>query len=123
MSDLFGIDVAGIVADEMGDGLLPATLKKIKTYTPSTRDPTGPPRTTSEGHSCSGVRLELSQFDRTLDVAKLSSAKVMLLAGTLPAGVEPETGDQITIDGATKTIVEDGVKCDPAKATWTCYVR
>jgi len=53
---------------------------------------------------------------------------IKIYGASLPPGVTPQPGDQITIDGSTSTIVGDAnglraVAVDAAKAAYTCQCR
>lgn len=122
MPALFGIDIAALIASNMGPGLLPATLRKV---TPGTRDPSdlsGGTNPTEQAFACRGIIDEYreSQFDGTL--IQRGDRKVLILGGTLPSGVVPEQGDKISIEGQVFQVV--GVPSrDPAAATYTCQAR
>lgn len=123
MVDLFGIDIAGLLADNMADGMPEATLTK--------RAPTG--RTAgslsagnapvSTAYSCRGIVSDYSEFEMAqggeLSTIRRGDRKVLLLAATLAA--VPQQDDLVTILGGTYRIVS--VKSDPAEATWTCQCR
>lgn len=48
---------------------------------------------------------------------------IRILGATLPAGVVPVSGDRITMESSTSTIVAQGVSRDPASATFVCQCR
>lgn len=47
--------------------------------------------------------------------------KIIILGGTLPDDVDPMPGDILTFEGSAWRICSDGVKRDPAGATFTCH--
>lgn len=122
MTDLFGIDIAGLIADAMGDDLIPGTLTKV---TPGTRDPAalaGGTRPSSRSYQFSGIVEDYrdSQIDGTNIVR--GDRRVLILAGTLQRGIRPEGSDKVKIEGVEYYIV--GVPArDPATATYSCQVR
>lgn len=123
---LFGVDISGEIARNIGPGVLDATLTKS---TPGTRTGnltggTNPTTTTFTGKGfidTQRVRFQDGSLVR-------EGAKVVVLIGDTMKdssgnlGV-PEPGDRITIEGTTFTIPEGGrIDRDPAAATYTCEV-
>jgi len=103
VADLFGLDLAGIVADAIGaaGGLRPATL--IRVY-PGSRVPgalTGGTHPDPVSYTTEGM----VQTSTTADPGTLTNrttTTVTLLGRDLQlAGVEPLVGDRVTIDGLT----------------------
>ena len=122
--DLFGIDVAGLVASEMGDGLHPITLTKIEEAAPPRSRPTAAPETSETDYPCRGIVQDYSEFEQRGDKVRGGDRKVLILAGTLPTGIVPTTNDKITVpDGQVFRVCDQGVKSDPASATYVCQVR
>lgn len=124
MPELFGEDIAGIIATEMGEGLLPAVLRN---YSPGTRTPGGltagtNPTLTGTASSARGFIDDYSDRDYGGDsIVQVGDRKVTLLGGTLD-GLVPATGSQIDIEGVTLVVVGP-VKRDPAGATYECQCR
>jgi hypothetical protein len=120
---LFGVDIAGVIAREIGPGVLPATLIKITT-TANATNLTGPPNRTSVSHSCRAF-LD-STNNRFIDgsQAAIDRPVCVIIGDTLPAGVEPVPGDEITIEDRRFVIREGGsVRRDPAGATFACDIQ
>lgn len=121
MPSLFGIDIAGIIGDNLGPGLLPATLIKV---TPGTRTPgslTGGANATTASYSARGILVEYDdkEIDGTLVVK--GDKQVLLLGATIASSKIPVPGDSVTIEGYTYNIIK--VSRDPAAATYSCQVR
>jgi hypothetical protein len=123
MPDLFGLDLAGIVADaiDQAGGLLDATLTK---KTPGTRNPsdlTAGTNPTSTSYSCKGVVSDYSTrlIDGTL--VATGDRRVLILGATLPSGIVPSTGDQVAIESLAYDVVR--VTRDPAAASYELQVR
>lgn len=121
VSDLFGLDIAGIVNDSLGDGLLPAKLVKLVA---GERDPaatTSGPSQSRKTYPCRGVAIDfaLSQFDG--DIVQRGDRKVLLLGASLPRGVAPEASDLVQLEGVESQVI--AVQRDPASASYTCHVR
>lgn len=122
MPDLFGLDIAGMINDYMGEGLLPLTLTKVV----KSLDSGSTTMTTTSTTSYSGrgfieafKDIELLARDNTVQA---SDRRVVVLGASLPGGVVPNKGDQITIEGKTYYLV-DILKRDPAAATYECHCR
>lgn len=123
MVKMFGVDVAAIIAKHAK--VFDAILIKV---TPGVRTPgnlsagTNP---TTVSHNCQGfvMRQNLRNLPETL--ADSPQLTVVLLGNTINGGAtEPDLGDEITIEGTTYKIPDDGrIDRDPAKATFTCTVR
>jgi hypothetical protein len=123
MPDLFGLDLAGIVADaiDQAGGLLGVTLTK---KTPGTRNPadlTAGTNPTSTPYACEGVVSDYTTrlIDGTL--VATGDRRILILGATLPAGVVPSSGDQVTIESLTYDVVR--VTRDPAAASYELQVR
>lgn len=124
MSELFGIDIQGIVSDAMDGQLKPATLTRDNTndltYVASRdryEDSEGNEATPStEEFTSEGIVSNYSDGMISGGHATEKDRKIMLLAKNL--GTEPKIGDVISIEGEEYTVT--GVpRRDPATATWT----
>ncbi|MBL4904287.1 MAG: hypothetical protein JKY62_16815 [Desulfocapsa sp.] len=118
MPDIFGIDLAGILADSLGSLVFDQTLIKVT----SIRDPDDSSKRikTKVSHIHKGF---IDVYEDTFvngGLVKMTDRKIVMLGATLPTGVVPEPGDQIIAEGRTFTIVADGVVRDPAGATYEC---
>lgn len=123
MPDIFGEDIAGKLYQGLRDKVFDIILTKIE---PGTRTPgslTGGTNPTETDHTVKGFVDEYQ--DKHIDgtLIKRGDRKVIILGGSLPSGTVPEPSDQLTAEGETRTIVENGVKRDPAGATYICQVR
>jgi hypothetical protein len=121
MPDLFGVDIAGIIASEIGPGVLPAILIKV---TPGIRgaDSTAGINPSEQSFTGRGVIEEYmdDQIDGTL--IKKGDRKVILITNTFAGLPVPEPTDKIIIESMNLIIVNP-VKRDPAAATYTCQCR
>jgi hypothetical protein len=121
--DLFGLDIAGIVADsiDQAGGLLDVLLTK---KTPGVRDVNDPTAGTSPipaPYACQGV---ISDYNtRLIDgtLVKTGDRRILILGATLDAGIVPAPGDQVTIESQTFDVVR--VARDPAAASYDCQAR
>lgn len=122
MPDLFGIDIAGTIADAMGDGLLPCTLHKVTSGTRSATDPTAGLSVVERAVPCRGIleHFRSSQIDGEL--VKVGDRRGLILGGTLPSGVVPEEDDYFTCESTRMRIVRI-IDRDPAGASWQIQLR
>lgn len=120
-NNLFGQDIAGQLASNLGP-LLPV-VKLLKTVQ-GTRDPSDPSAgTTPTSRTFNGRGIQdsyrTSQIDET--IIKQGDRKVLILGDSLPNGIVPEPGDKVESEGTEFTVV--AVERDPDAATYTCQVR
>lgn len=123
MTKLFGVDIAKELNAAMGSGLLPATLRKVTAGRRDPADPTGGSRPRKGDSPARGLIRDYTQAERAQGEVAAADRRIMLLGASLPAGIVPEPGDRITIEGATYRIVDDGVRRDAASATYVCRAR
>lgn len=121
----FGINISGIIAREVGKGVLNATLTKV---TPDTRTPgslTAGTNPTEVSHACKGFIDTQANRNRDGTLTSDGTKVIVLLGDTIDKGATiPELGDKITIEGDTYRIPDDGaIDRDPAAATYICKVR
>ena len=117
MSDLFGFNVADVLAQSIGSRFLPATLNK-KTQGARATSTSGPVETT-KAHETRGYTSNYDENLRGGTLVKEGDVRVVLLASELM--VIPEPNDTIDIEGETHYII--GVVTDSAKATYICQCR
>lgn len=119
MPKLFGIDIAATVARAMGGGLLPVTLTKVSPGSRTSGQLAAGTNPTEAQHSCRGMKDTLRSI-RADSIVEDATAVVLILGGTLPAGVVPTVNDKVLVEGNIHTILK--VDRDPAAATYTCQV-
>lgn len=117
--NLFGINIAKLISDNLGAGLLPATLTKATPGTRTTGAVTAGTNPTSTSFACRGI-ID-TQKVKGADGIKRGAVKILLLGQTIAGGtVAPEPGDRVTIEGRTYRIGQDAaIDRDPAGATFT----
>ena len=122
-NNLFGANISGIIAREIGPGVLPAQLHKKTTTTARTSGNLTGGRTSSTSTTpCRGFVDEYEE--RQIDETKIQRGdrRITLLGDTIAAGtVVPEQGDKITIEGRVYKVVN--VRRDPDAATYECQAR
>ena len=123
-NELFGVDIAGIIADEVGDGLLDVELTIYERGNRTPGNLTGgrsktpvDPKPVRKGF---WEDYTPNQIDG--DQIQLNDRKAVLIGGTIPAGVVVAKGDKITIEGATLTVQRLQSR-DPAAAVYTYQCR
>ena len=121
MPNIFGADIAGIIAKELGPLVFDQTLTK----TANTRDPADSTKmvTVETDYPCKGFVDVYSDKWVNGTTVKVDDHKIVILGGTLATGIVPEPGDKITAEGKIFVIVKDGVMRDPASATYECQSR
>jgi len=122
MAKLFGIDIAKIVAKEIGPGLLDTSLIKI---TQGERDLANPSSGFAKSESTIKGKGIISDYrDDQIDgtLVKQGDRKVTLITNTFLGTPIPKSGDKILIESITYMIIGN-IKRDPAAATYTCQVR
>jgi len=124
-NELFGVDIAGIIHDNVSEGVLPATLRR-RVERGDTDDLTAAPRSINYDHPCRGFTESLSVQDLRKVEALADDRKVTIIGGSLPLGIIPEKGDQLTIEDNgedVKFLVLSLLDRDPAAATYSLHVR
>jgi hypothetical protein len=104
-------------------GVQPAVLIKDK---PGVRTPgavTSGTNPTTQTFSATGLVAEYSAFELQNTLITASDRKILLFGASISGGAIPVPGDRIAIEGATYTIVKDGVRRDPAAAAYVCQCR
>jgi hypothetical protein len=123
MAELFGIDIAGIVADVIGPGLLDVTITK---YTRAARDDDnltgGIAKTPAPYVGAKGIWEELPKTPPPGIEFELTDRIALLIGDTIPAGALPERNDLIQIDGIEQAVVQL-LAVDPANAAYRFLCR
>ena len=123
MPDLFGLDIGGILRDAIGSagGLRPVTLVKVYTGSRVPGDLAGGTNADTVSYTTEGILEAGSDRDFTgtgWAMTRRQRAIVTVLGAPLTeAGVAPDVGDRVTIEGATYEIKI--VDRDPAAATYS----
>lgn len=123
---IFGVDISGIIAKEVGGGVLDATLNKKVTGAGRTPGSLSAGiNNTETAYACKGFidKQRIRFMSGTL--VKGGSLIAVLIGDTISSGtIAPEPGDEIVLEGTTYVIPEDGtIDRDPAAAVYECEVR
>jgi orotate phosphoribosyltransferase-like protein len=127
--DLFGVDIAAIVADALGPGLQAATLTKVTNGVRTPGNLAGGTNPTTTIFACRGVEVDLEQrfvgvVGGSGDTVRRTDAAVMLIGDTIDGGATvPEAGDRVALAGGAARAVVAVLESDPARATYTLAVR
>lgn len=115
---LFGVNISKIIKDEIGPGVLDATLIKKTSGSRTGGQLTGGTNPAPTNYSCKGFIDSQKQKDRDGTLADDGSKIIVLIGDTIDSGnTAPDTQDQVTIEGTTYSISQ--VDRDPAAATYT----
>lgn len=113
-------------------GFGPLTLVRVTGGTRTSGDLTSGNNPTTTSYPCKGRQgVKRSAFWQFWQNAQLTGAMARtsfvgftILGATLPDGVYPRAGDQISFGGATYTIAADGTtNPDGVGAVWECMTR
>lgn len=127
-TELFGVDIAGIVADALGDGLPEALV--MKGTGPADGEPRRDPNNLSGGlvrgnpipFRGSGFWEDYTGMAPPAADIKLFDRRAVLIGDTFKGDWIPGAGDNITIDGETRFVVRLE-KLDPARAVYAFQCR
>ena len=121
--DLFGVDIAGIIHDNMSDGFPQMILTKEIAGTRTAGSLTSGQSMTPTSYSCNGFvdTYKADEIDGT--TVKKNDHKILIIGDSIEGGAVPEPGDTITAESENYEIQEDGVIRDPAAATYLCHCR
>jgi len=120
MPNLFGVDIASLVGQYIGPGLVDCTLHTIAWGARDVGDPGLGLARTETNVTCKGVLVDYDDRDMENTLVEDGDRMVLLVTTTL-SGYVPVTGFQITIEGNRYNVIR--VRRDPAAATYTCQVR
>lgn len=123
-NDLFGIDIAGIVADNIGPGLLDVRITRTPRGARQAGDLTG--GKVAEGPDswdCKGFWEDFTATPPPGVELELNDRKAVLIGDTIPAAALPlRVNDAITIEGLTLFMVKQ-LSRDPAAAVYVLLCR
>jgi hypothetical protein len=123
MPDLFGLDIAGLVADGIAGagGLVPGVLTKVTVAARNPADPTAARVATPISHDFDGFVERLTSTRRSGSSVFEAGEYVSILGATINPPAVPGPGDTILIEGTTYT-VEALADRDPAAALYVLKV-
>lgn len=120
---LFGVDIASLVAQHVGSGLLDVVVTR---YTAASRDPDNLTAGTSLNpttvRGIKGVWEDVPRSPPAGVEVELNDRVALLIGDTIPAGGRPLRNDAITIAGETLYCVQL-IERDPADAAFRYLCR
>lgn len=126
-NELFGVDIAGIIADALGDGLPDVTIER---YTRGEREPGnltgGRVKGTPETIQCKGFWDDFTGTPPPGVEVQLKDRKLVLIGDTIPAGGHPRRNDACTVHedaGDVMLYCVGPVSRDPAAAVYVYQCR
>lgn len=122
MPDLFGTDIAGVIATAFKGKLVPGTLTKRASGTRTPGQLTGGTNPDTTAHAFEGFIEDKTEVRRGGTLVARGGKFVTVLAASINPAAEPETGDAINIEGVGYEIVEIAGR-DPAGAVFECRVE
>lgn len=122
-AELFGVDIAGIIADNMAGQLFAVTVTR---YTEGERDAGnltgGKPQTPATVVGIDGFWEDFTRDPPPGVELELGDRKAVLIGDSIPAGGHPLKNDAITIEGETLFMVQL-ISRDPASAVYVYQCR
>lgn len=124
MPKLFGVDIAGILHQNLSPGLLPGRLYAQNTAVRDPDNPTaGPIESTPTLHTFKGIVNNYTDNEVDNNLILREDRKILIIANSLSPAITPETGMSVQVDGSPGTFIIIRVKRDPASATYLCQGR
>ncbi len=118
---LFGVNISGIIASEVGAGTLDAVLIVV---TPGVRDPgnpTGGVNPTEESFSCKATIEDYDTVAFSDTNVQKGDRMAIIFGDTIEGDAVPSINDKFTIEGKTYLIKD--FDRDAAAATYECQIR
>lgn len=122
MTEMFGIDISGLIAGAMAGQLFPVTITRYAEVAEDPNDLTGGGRTPTPVDGAEGFWEDFTGTPPPGVVVELNDRKAVLIGDTIPAGATPRRGDAITIEGQTLYAVKL-ISRDPASAVYVYQCR
>jgi len=117
-NNLFGVNIAKIIKDEIGPYVLDATLSVVTAGTRTPGSLTAGTNPTTATHACKGFIEKKANTDIGGTLVDDGMVRIILIGDTINGGATaPSQRDRVTIEG---TVYEIGVvDRDPDAATYT----
>lgn len=123
---LFGVDIAGIVADALGDGLPDVTITRMVEGDPDPDNLTGGPTLTPAEFTAKGFWEDFTGTPPPGVELELDDRKLVLIGDTISPGGVPQRNDKCTVHEEAGDVSLFAVKRlarDPASAVYTFLCR
>lgn len=126
-NEVFGVDIAGIIADAMGDALFGVTITRHTHGARATGNLTGGRSRAAETVDCVGFWEDFTGTPPPGVTLELNDRKLVLIGDTIPAGGVPRLNDAAVVheDGGDvgPLYVVKLLSRDPAAAVYTFLCR
>lgn len=126
-NQLFGVDIAGIIADAMADGLPTCTIERDVRGARQAGNLTGGRASAKHSFDCTGFWEDFTGGAPAGVVVEANDRKLILIGDTIPAGEQPQRNDAATVnedDGPVGPLyIVKLLARDPAAATYTYLCR
>lgn len=119
---LFGVDIAGLIARNIGPGLLDATITRKIDGERTPGNLTGGKESTPATFPAKGIWEDLPKTPPAGVTFQLNDRIALLIGDTIPAGGIPQRNDAIEMEGLTLFVVQLLAR-DPAAATYRFLCR
>lgn len=122
---LFGVNISGLIKDNIGPGVLSATLTKFTSGTRTAGQLTGGTNPTSVAYPCRGFIDKQVNRDREGTLISDGTVKIVLIGDTIDNGnsaAAPTTNDQVTLEGKVY-VIRGPIDRDPAAATYSFLAK
>jgi hypothetical protein len=124
---LFGVDIAGIIADAMGDGLLPVTIVRDVRGARTPGNLTGGRASAPASFDCVGFWDDINPASVPAGtVLEVTDRRLVLIGDTVPVGGFPMRNDACTVheeDGPITLYCVQPLSRDPAAAVYSYLCR
>ena len=123
---IFGVDIAGIVNDVIGEGVFDATITRYTRGARAAGNLTGGRAATAATVDCKGFWEDFTGTPPPGVELELNDRKAILIGDSVPAGGLPRVNDQITIHepiGDSSLFMVKLLSRDPAAAVYTYLCR
>jgi len=122
MPDLFGIDIAGLVATAFSGNVVTGTLTKITKGSRTPGSLAAGTQPTTSSHTVQGFLDNQTEERSGAGLVSREGQFIILFTNLIDPAALPEQGDEVTMEGVTYTVKEI-VARDPAAATYTLEVE
>jgi hypothetical protein len=118
---LFGVDISGLINDNISPGVNDAILTKVTGGARTGGQLTGGTNPTPVGYACKGFVDVLSKNRLEGSLVEDTDVLVALVGDSIASGQVPVAGDRVTILSVEYNIIQ--VDVDPALAVYNCVGR
>lgn len=121
-NELFGLDIAGLINDNLAEGLLDGTVKH---FTAGARNPSNllaGKSSTDTTHKFKGIWENVKPREVDGENILVTDRKALIIGDSISPAIVPKVDDEITIEGLTLNVVRE-LERDPAGAAYLFLCR